>query len=92
MSFNVGVSPAEDKHNGIVVPTVHAVNDPQTHVYPVQILSCTEGDPHRVANPHVQLPAEQVSEFPLHVTLEHGSEKNNKFVKYGKIRRFFHYY
>ena len=67
MSVDVGVTPDEDRHVAIVVPAVHAFEDPHLHVEPVQILSSTEGDPHAVADPHVHVPAVHVSEFPLHV-------------------------
>ena len=67
VSVDVGVVPVDDKHVAVVVPAVHAVDDPHLHVDAVHILSSTEGDPHAVADPHVQVPAEQVSELPLHV-------------------------
>ena len=35
VSVDVGVAPAEDKHVGIVVPAVHAVDDPHLQVDPV---------------------------------------------------------
>ena len=71
MSVDVGDAPADDKHVGIVVPAVHAVDDPHWHVEPVHILSIIEGDPHAVAEPHVQASAVQVSVFPLHVDAQH---------------------
>ena len=71
MSVDVGIAPAEDKHVGIVVAAVHAVDDPHLQVEPVHILLSTEGDPHAVAEPHVQASPVQVSEFPLHVDAQH---------------------
>ena len=74
MSVDVGVAPAEDKHVGIVVPAVQAVDEPHLQVELAHVLSSTEGDPHAGTNPHLQLSSEQTSEFPLHVTPEHRPE------------------
>ena len=76
VSVDVGVAPPEDKHVAIVVPAVHAFEDPHLHVEPVQILSSTEGDPHAVDDPHVQVPEVQVSEFPVHVVQAPVEEHN----------------
>ena len=71
VSVDVGVASAEDKHFGIVVPAVHAVDDPHWQVEPVHILLSFEGAPHAAAEPHVQASAVQVSVFPLHVDAQH---------------------
>ena len=71
MSVDVGVAPADDKHVGIVVAAVHAVDDPHWQVEPVHILLTMEGAPHAVAEPHVQVIPVQVSVFPLHVDAQH---------------------
>ena len=75
VSNDNGVTPVDDKHVGIVVPAVHALDDPHLQIEPVHVLSSTEGDPHAVADPHLQVPEVQVSEFPLHITPKHRTKK-----------------
>ena len=69
VSLDVGVDvPSVAKHVANVVPAMHAVSDPHLHVETVHILSSTEGDPHAVAVPHLQVsPEAQVSELSIHV-------------------------
>ena len=67
VSVDIGIAPDEDKHVAVVVPAVHAVDDPHLQIEPAHVLLSTEGVPHAVADPQVQVPAVQVSEFPLHV-------------------------
>ena len=68
--------PAEFKHEASVVPELHAVLPPHLHAELVQIL--LKVAPHSAFEPHLQVPASQVSEVPEQVTTLHGSKTEKK--------------
>ena len=72
MSVDDGVEASAFKHVFNTTVEVQASFVPHLHVEDVQTLERVA--PHSAADPHRQVPALQVSDVPVHVTPEHGSE------------------